>query len=291
MQKSTIVRFIQTLSPVLSRWSPPLAVRLLEGLFLTPTPRPVRARERSTMEAATTRRIRFTPTVGFPVYSWGTGPTVLLVHGWSSRASQLAGVYVAPLCALGFRVVAFDAPGHGEADGRLSSLPTIASAVARVAAEIGPIEAILAHSLGTASTTIALSRGVRANRVVYVAPPEDLSGHLARLGGILGFTPPIAARTQRRIEARFGLNFEAARGATLGPGMNTPLLIVHDEGDREVPFAEGQRLKSVWPNAQLIRTTGLGHNRVLYSARTVEAVTQFLSTSRRSEAILRTATK
>jgi len=46
-----------------------------------------------------------------PVYSWGKGKTVLLFHGWGSRASHLA--LIAQILAQdGFRVVAFDAPAH-----------------------------------------------------------------------------------------------------------------------------------------------------------------------------------
>ena len=43
-------------------------------------------------------------------WSWGEGPTVLLVHGWEGRGSQMA-AFAAPLAEAGFRAVAFDAPG------------------------------------------------------------------------------------------------------------------------------------------------------------------------------------
>src|SRR3712207_6641379 len=52
------------------------------------------------------------------VWEWGNGPTVALVHGWGSRAARLA-VHVEPLLGAGFSVVAFDAPAHGESEGRV----------------------------------------------------------------------------------------------------------------------------------------------------------------------------
>ncbi|MFW6193451.1 MAG: alpha/beta hydrolase [Gemmatimonadota bacterium] len=50
-------------------------------------------------------------------YAWGEeGPTVLLVHGWSSHTGHMTG-FVDPLLRRGFRVVAFDGPAHGRSPG------------------------------------------------------------------------------------------------------------------------------------------------------------------------------
>ena len=43
------------------------------------------------------------------MYSWGSGPTVLLVHGWEGRGSQLS-AFAPALVKAGFRVVAVDMP-------------------------------------------------------------------------------------------------------------------------------------------------------------------------------------
>lgn len=48
--------------------------------------------------------------VGFEWYN--DGPTVMLVHGWESNLGQMLS-FVEPLRRNGFRVIAFDQPGHG----------------------------------------------------------------------------------------------------------------------------------------------------------------------------------
>jgi hypothetical protein len=48
--------------------------------------------------------VRFDHARRLPVYSWGSGPTILLAHGWSGRGSQL-GAFVEPLVEQGFRLV------------------------------------------------------------------------------------------------------------------------------------------------------------------------------------------
>ncbi|MFW5716721.1 MAG: hypothetical protein ACOC0E_04665, partial [Spirochaetota bacterium] len=48
-------------------------------------------------------------------YSWGEGKTVLLVHGWGSRASHMA-LLGRSLARAGFRAIGFDAPAHSSVD-------------------------------------------------------------------------------------------------------------------------------------------------------------------------------
>ncbi|HEY9291289.1 MAG TPA: alpha/beta hydrolase, partial [Microlunatus sp.] len=49
------------------------------------------------------------------VETWGTGSPVYLMHGWGGWRGQLGG-FVRPLAESGYRVVALDAPSHGDSD-------------------------------------------------------------------------------------------------------------------------------------------------------------------------------
>jgi pimeloyl-ACP methyl ester carboxylesterase len=59
--------------------------------------------------------------------------------------------------------------------------------------------------------------------------------------------------------------------------MDVPLLVVHDEGDREVPYSEGRRLAECWPDARLMTTNGLGHHRMLRDSEVVTATVEFVA--------------
>jgi len=117
-KKSTSVRIPPGLRPamrVLSAVAPPLASRLAVRLFRTP-PRHAPSEIESRILAgarSSTLSVEHTP-APIPVWIWGEGPPVLLVHGWGSRGARL-GSFVAPLVAAGHSVIAFDAPGHGAA--------------------------------------------------------------------------------------------------------------------------------------------------------------------------------
>lgn len=274
--RNSLVRTLNIAAPLVSLLAPALAARWLERLFTTPMKWRTPDRERAWLSSATRSQVRFDAQRELAVYAWGNGPTILLVHGWSGRGSQM-GVYAAPLVARGFRVISFDGPAHGRSEGKTSALPEFALAVERVAEAMGPIFAIISHSLGTAATTMAVARGVSAERLVYISPPEDLPKYLARLAGFLGFSPHIPTLAQKRLERRYGVPFEEARGTALAPDLEVPLLIVHDEQDGEVPHPEGRRLAECWPGSRLITTRGLGHHRIVRDPDVVRSVVSFVA--------------
>ena len=114
--------------------------------------------------------------------------------------------------------------------------------------------------------------------MVYIAPPEN-PAFLYHVAGMLGMGRRVARLTQDRIERRFGLPFESARGAILAPKLEVPLLVIHDAGDTEVPYEEGARLAQLWPGAELMTTEGLGHARILRAPVAVEAAVGFVTSS------------
>ncbi len=273
---SSIVFAIRIGARLTSIVSPQLGAAWLERLFLTPRRLPTRASEEESMASAERRFLRFDSARKLPLYTWGSGPAVLLAHGWSGRGSQMSG-FVEPLVECGFSVTAFDAPGHGAADGRLSGLHEMVSSLELVASHLGGVHAIVAHSLGAAATTIALSRGVGVARAVYVAPPENPGDYLFRVADHLGFTRRAARGAKTLMEKRFGVGFHQLRGTALASGMNVPLLVIHDLQDREVPQDEGQSLVAAWPGSRLMATSGLGHNRILGDRSVADAAARFVT--------------
>jgi pimeloyl-ACP methyl ester carboxylesterase len=268
---------IRMLARPASALLPGLASRILARMFITPMQRPARAEEADVLAAASEHSIPGPEGRAIPVYSWGAGPTVLLAHGWSSSTAQLT-PFVEPLLERGFRVVGFDQLGHGHAAGGTAALPQFADVMLCVAEAEGPIHGVIAHSMGAAATTMTLARGMQAERLVYVAPPENLVSYLIRLAVHLGFSPKVAQRAEEMLERRYDGRFEDIRGQVLGPTLQCDLLVVHDRIDLEVPLSEGQRIVDTWGGpAQLHLTEGLGHNRLLAALEVQQAASSFLS--------------
>lgn len=274
--KNTIVRFIKSTAPVASVLAPPLAARWLGDLFCTPQRRQVAQRELKWLQGSQRSFVNFESDIALPIWTWGRGPTVLLVHGWSGRGSQMA-VMARPLVEAGFKVVALDLPGHGEAGGKLAALPTFARAIMTAVDQVGPLHGVIAHSLGTAGVSLAHSWGLKMEKAVYLAPPENLPLYLQRAGEFLGFKSDIAPRAQEYLEERYGVAFEEARAPALGPVMNSALLVIHDDTDTEVILKEGQDLVDHWPGARLITTHGHGHHRLVRNPEVVDMAVGFMN--------------
>ena len=63
----------------------------------------------------------------------------------------------------------------------------------------------------------------------------------------------------------------------LAVGQSAPLLVIHDQDDRDVPPHHGAAVAASWPGAQLVETTGLGHSRILRDAGVVAQAVSFIA--------------
>src|SRR5262249_13317923 len=107
---------LQALFGALTWVSPRLAARVALLLFIVPCCPRVNSLQRGILRRAEALSVAFQDGQ-LRVYRWrNDGPTILLAHGWSSRAARLTGL-VTPLVNAGFQVIAFDAPGHGASTG------------------------------------------------------------------------------------------------------------------------------------------------------------------------------
>ena len=284
MEKSTIVRsnrssrrasLLRTGHRIASALAPAAAARRAERLFLTP---PLSRRPAAEIALLTTARARPLRVAGrrIETWRWGAGPAVLLVHGWGGRGAQL-GAFVEPLVARGFSVVAFDAPGHGASDPGLVTIPEMTATIREVAASSGGIAGLVAHSVGAVSATRALYEGLDVAAAVYVAPAADLVGPATWFTEALGFSRTVRDLVHRSIEERVGLPWSAFDVPALAPALDTPLLVVHDHGDAEVPWQHGTAIAQAWRRAQTLMTDGLGHRRILRAPAVVDAAVAFLA--------------
>lgn len=259
----------------LGRAAPPLAGRWALDLFCTPLRHPEPAREKELLKTAETFTVPFQK-IGLAAYSWGEGPAVLLVHGWSGRGAQL-GSFVPPLVAAGYRVVTFDLPAHGRTPGRRLHGFDGRDAVRRMGEAVGPFEAVIAHSFGAICTTLALKEDLAAGRVVYLAPACHLDQAVRGFARQLGLSRPVEWGLREEMERTFGLGvWSQVSGTVIARGLSLPALIVHDIEDTEVPWREGQSLSHAWPGARLITTSGLGHRRILRDEEIVREAVGFV---------------
>jgi len=208
-------------------------------------------------------------------------PVVYLVHRWGSRGARLA-AFVEPLVARGYAVVMFDALGNGASARGMTSMPEYARTLAAVVAQQGrgvSPHAIVGHSMGCAATALALSWGLEAGRLVFLAPAVDPPAWVLPFARALGLRPDVIERVRARSQRRLRVRWDDLKVCDIARKLShrPPLFIVHDEQDETVRYADGSAIAAAWPEARLITTSGLGHRGVTQAPNIVQQAIQFLT--------------
>lgn len=276
VSNQTVLR-LRKLLGLLQATSPSVASRAALSLFLTPSKRKIdRLDEQELVHArqhelvADGRR--------FSVYEWGSGPQAcVLLHGWGSRAARF-GTLTRPLRAQGWRVLAIDAPGHGESPGRTSSLPEFRAALEVTIAEMGPAQLLVGHSLGALAMALHLAEVPPEDATrgaVLVGMPRGAAFLLDRYIQMMDIREPTASLLHDRFVERFGQPPEAFDGVAAAARIRVPVLLIHDGEDDVVPFAHAQALSKALPRGQLLATKELGHSAMLRNRESIAAITGF----------------
>ncbi|GGS08447.1 alpha/beta hydrolase [Streptomyces nojiriensis] len=259
---------LSTTLDIAARFAPRLAGPRVFALFVRPLGRArLRSEEAEVMARAQSGRMVVHGTA-VTTYRWGDGDRpVLIVHGWSSRASRFAG-FVEALRAQGRTVIAFDAPGHGESDGRASTILDYRAIIGRLHAEHGDFSAVVAHSFGVLAAFSMLHDGVRADRVVAIGGVAHFDHLVERFRAGLnlgeGVGRVLHAHVERRLFPGDPDIWQRLDARRRRPGMRAPILLVHDTEDDVIDPAQSRAIAAAYgEQARLIETTGLGHRRIL----------------------------
>ena len=209
-------------------------------------------------------------------YHWpGTSHRrVLLVHGWSGRSTQFIEIIKA-LNSAGYHVHAIDFPAHGSSEGRTTNLHEMAEALANFAESLGMLDAVVTHSLGGPVAALALRDNPIVNKMICISPPSSMDRLFQHFIDLLSIPNKVGTRILSLAQQEFGK--EIMRDLSLIENIKyllCPGLIIHDEDDRDVSIANALELAQHWPQAELLKTTGLGHRRIL---RDPQAIDKFLA--------------
>jgi pimeloyl-ACP methyl ester carboxylesterase len=207
---------------------------------------------------------------------------VMLVHGWGGSARSMQ-AFVEPLQKSGCNVIAFDAPAHGDSQGRQTTLINVAASLRGVATQVGPIHALVGHSFGGMVLAVALGDGDRpaqlsaVERLVLIGVPDGMKEILTRYGEHIRLAPAARSHLRARIEKRAGRSVDKLSTGGFIEASRIPTLVIHDNHDKEVPVTEGRAIANRSPDGQFLATEGLGHRRILRSSMVADAIVDFIN--------------
>jgi len=177
---------------------------------------------------------------------------VVIIHGAGSSKESHHDFARAARSA-GLAAVCFDQRGHGESEGAMDG--RVLDDVATVAALLGDLPlAVRGSSMGGYLAIVASER-LRARAAVAICPAS--ADGLAR------------GLRNREFEFRADVDSLAAFLAEHPldvAGLDTPLLLLHAEGDERVPVAHSRELARLAPRAELVVVPGGHHRSVQHDA-------------------------
>jgi len=246
-------------------------------LWFTPTRFQTPPSERAALDSAKVAHLKINDH-DIATYAWGnSGPLILLVHGWSGRGTQL-GSFVEPLIKAGYRVLSFDAPAHGKSSGKQTNLYEVADVIVALQEHYGNFDSVITHSFGGPCLAVAIQRGVKTSRVINISPPATTKGLIEKFISTLNIPEKAGINLMDRIENTFGKKIwhEISMENTVR-GLDIPALVIHDDQDIDVPWQEGQLVAQSWDNAHFVKTSGLGHRRILRDTTVIESTVNFIA--------------
>lgn len=257
--------------------APPLANRFAIKIFFTPLSFRRPKREDDILSKARIHKMN-TGSNPFVGYEWGSGgPKVILVHGWSGRGTQFFKL-IEELLKGGFHVFAIDAPAHGESKQKQTNMLEFVEAIEKMSSKFGAFDFGIGHSLGGMALMNSLDRGLPFKKIVTVGTPTSIPAVIDDFCEKVEASAKVGQAIDAYIESRFGRPTTTFSTDYLAQRHQPAGLIIHDTEDTDVPVRHAEGLSSIWTNARLIITNGLGHRKVLMDETVVREISLFLST-------------
>ncbi|MFS4493684.1 alpha/beta hydrolase [Maribacter sp. 2308TA10-17] len=201
--------------------------------------------------------------ISIQTYRWkGSGPTVLLMHGWESNTFRWRN-FIPRLQKESYNIIAMDAPGHGNTSGNLLNLPLYSSCAQKVINTYHPTH-IIGHSLGGMAVIYNLYKYKTDNasieKVVTLGSPSELSDFMKQYKNILGLSSRMMRLQENYFKETFGLKFADFSSSKFAKHISTKGLLIHDELDVVAPYWSSEQVHANWKGSKLVTTKGLGHS-------------------------------
>ena len=277
------LQYLRTKFRTIGKLSPAMAGKLAFNLFCTPYPKYKKVKAPAIFHQAKQLKLIVSGDITINGFEWiptnSNGKTVLICHGYASYFFKFE-KYIQPLLKNGFRVIGFDAPGHGQSQGKYINIIVYKDAIEHIINKYGPIDHFMGHSLGGITLAMVAEEitNPEQHKFVLIAPATKTTTTFANYFSMMRFSEPVIQAFYNELKTLSTKPisfFEANRAIENYKGQ---VLWVHDEGDRVCPYSDLINFQKNAPeNIKFLITNGLGHNKVYKTPEIVDQIVGFLS--------------
>lgn len=214
-------------------------------------------------------------------YRWNSPQNVkvLILHGFGSAAYKFE-AYAASLVKKGYEVLAFDAPAHGNSEGKTVNAVEYAEMINQVIGLYGPVHKFIAHSFGGIALSLALEDNDidPSTKIVFIAPATETTSAVEGAFSMLKIDDTRVKNEFHKIiyeiSGKETAWFSIRRAIK---NFKADVLWIHDEDDDITPLSDALRVKEDnHPNIKFVITKGLGHRKIYNDQDIKKQVISFL---------------
>lgn len=272
-----IPAIIRNTAKFLSFFSTKLVVLFAAKLFTTPIKHKIPKREME-MDRLSKQETIEIPAINKKIRSYQLGHSnrkILLVHGWSGRGTQLV-KFSDALLKLDYSIISFDAPAHGKSHGTTTIMTEFIETILELDKQFGPFEAAIGHSLGGMSLLNAFNNGFQLKKLVVIGSGDIVKDITDDFVSKLELQSEISDLLRQHFEKKSNRTMDSYSSFIAAKQIDIPVLVIHDEGDTEVPVKCAHHIHQHLKNGTLYLTHGLGHRKILGDSKVIEKTLQFI---------------
>jgi pimeloyl-ACP methyl ester carboxylesterase len=288
LKQKLAIRYIRARLNILALVSPRKAAIKAFSLFTTPFRRsrkkapPIFEKGESLsfkLEGHTVRGHRWFPTTGYDAPL----KTVLIAHGFES-SSRNFDLYIIDLLRKGYKVLAFDAPAHGESGGKRIPLTLYIKVLQVIYRDYGPVHSYIGHSFGGLALALFVE-SIEHNaytKLALIAPAAETVTAVDAFFQLLRLNEEVRREMEEWVEGFSGHPFSYYSIRRALHQVQADILWVQDEDDPITPLRDALLVKEEnYPNVRFILTKGLGHRKIYRDPEVMKQVLTFINTGGR----------
>lgn len=279
------IKWMQRFFAVAGNIAPNTTIRILVKLLYTPRKRDLKPSHIECMNKAEQFKFEVDEfrnpkkKLKLQCYSWGKSEkTVLLVHGWDARAMDFYKM-IPVLVDNGYKVIAFDGPGHGQSEGERSNLVDFKELMVKmIKKKIGVPYAIIGHSMGGgAATYLLMDYDIRVKRLVTIAIPTISKRFFDGMFAAMKVPQRMQRTFFKSMAEEFGEPIEKYNLIERKePIKADKILMVYDEDEDVVPFKDVKDFLTRHPEIESFNMRGVGHYSIIKNKAVIEQIIEFL---------------
>lgn len=206
----------------------------------------------------------------------GEGRKVLFCHGWGGIGDSFYR-FIDPLVASGYQFILVDFPAHGLSSGTESSIFDFISTIELIIKELGPIYALVGHSVGGLAAMNVLAKNHNITKSIIISCPASIKSVVGTYKRMLKLSDKVIRKLMDNIEQKFEISIPEKSIHGLNSHLKSSTLIFHDKYDSTIPYEDGILIEQKWLNSKFISTIGLGHHRILRDETVISESIDFLN--------------